>query len=195
VSDFGHRLALGKLAESRITEWIRTSLGYSVMPVYEVEFSTGKGPQVFAPDRGLVAPDLFVLKGKRGALWVEAKRKTAFTWYRKDKRWVTGIDLHHYADYLEVRQRYSWPLWLLFLHDSGVPSEEDQGWKCPQECPAGLFGEEILYLEKHESHRHKNHGRHGMVYWGHDVLRLLADVDMLNKQAANEADSQNPGNG
>jgi hypothetical protein len=145
------------------------------MPVYELEWHTGKGPQIFAPERGFVAPDLCILDGEQGFLWVEAKHKTVFSWHRSTSRWVTGIDLHHYRDYLAVRDRYGWSLWLLFLHESKTPSAEDRKYNCPPECPVGLFGAEINTLRHCENHTHPNWGKHGMVYWARDNLKLLAD--------------------
>lgn len=179
MNRFEHRLAFGKVAESKIANWLRHVVGRTVMPVYEIELNTGKGPQIFAPECGYVAPDLFIPNGKDGAFWAEAKHKSVFTWYRIKERWVTGIDLHHYDDYLAVRERYGWPLWLVFLHESDVPSEEDQRWLCPDSCPTGLYGGEILELSECESHRSPNWGQHGMVYWAHENLRLLAPLDTV----------------
>ena len=162
---FEANLSFGQAAESAIATWLRNR-GHAVMPVYEKLFDTGKGPQVFMPQGSLVAPDLLAWKGNK-ALWIEAKHKSAFSWHRKTQRWVTGIDLHHYADYCRVADNSPWPVWLLFLHRGGQAKDS------PADSPRGLFGQELSILRGCENHRHENWGRHGMVYWAVQSLRLL----------------------
>jgi hypothetical protein len=150
--------------------------GSSILPVYEKEIDTGKGPRLFTPDGQLVAPDMFVMPSMH---WIEAKHKSVFTWHRKSSRWVTGIDLNHYADYQRVAEITHRPVWLLFLHASDKPHRADLDHGCPPVCPTGLFGQSLKHLIRHENHRHENWGRHGMVYWAHSVLKKLAEADEL----------------
>lgn len=157
--------------ETAIAEWLK-GRGYSVLPVYEKVFDTGKGPQLYTPRTALIAPDLLVYRGNK-VLWIEAKHKTAFSWHRKTGQWVTGIDLRHYADYCKVAAEAPWPVWLLFLHDGGQAKDS------PANSPAGLFGNELAYLREHENHRHENWGNSGMVYWAIEHLRLLASPTEL----------------
>lgn len=86
---------------------------------------------------------------------------------------MTGIDLRHYEDYCKVDDASPWPVWLLFLHRGGQAKDS------PGNSPAGLFGKPLDYLRTHENHRHENWGRSGMVYWAHESLKLLADVEEL----------------
>ena len=118
---FADKLQKGLAGESAISEWLK-SRGYSVLPVYEKLFDTGKGPQLYTPEGNLIAPDLLVYNGDR-VRWIEAKHKSAFTWHRKTERWVTGVDLKHYADYCRVDDESPWPVWLLFLHEGGQARE------------------------------------------------------------------------
>jgi len=170
-SSFDDSLRWGQLGESAIAKWLNTK-GYAVLPVYEKDTGDYKGPQVFCADRNMVAPDLLCFKPER-VLWVEAKRKSVFSWFRQKQQWETGIDLHHYQQYLELRRRAPWPLWLMFLHEKGHTDE----W--PHECPTGLFGREILSLQRRESHTSDRHGRHGMVYWAHKHLWPLATLEEM----------------
>jgi hypothetical protein len=170
-TEFEKSLAFGQTAESLIAVWLR-GRGYTVVPVYEKLFDTGKGPQVFTPTAELVAPDMLVFKGDR-ALWIEAKHKTAFTWHRLTGRWVTGVDLRHYENYCKVDDTTPWPVWLLFFHRGGQAKDS------PADSPAGLFGNTLAYLRAHENHRHDNWGRSGMVYWAYGSLRQLATRDEL----------------
>ena len=66
------------------------------------------------------------------------------------------------------------PIWLLFLHQSKQPDARDIEQGCPSTCPVGLFGNSLDVLTKTESHRSK---KYGMVYWGHEDLKLLAQID------------------
>lgn len=166
---FQAKLKIGQAGESAISRWFQ-GRGFAVMPVYEKLIDTGKGPQLFLPnDRRLVAPDMFVF-GDGKAWWIEAKHKTAFTWHRKSQRWVTGIDLRHYEDYLIVDSCTPWPVWLLFLQRGGQAKDS------PAESPSGLYGNRLDYLRQHESHRHDNWGPSGMVYWSIDRLKLMAPL-------------------
>jgi len=170
---FADNLAYGQTGESTIARWLR-GRGFTVLPIYEKIIDTGKGPQLFLPEgETLVAPDMLVFKGDN-ALWVEAKHKTAFTWHRITNRWTTGIDLHHYEHYCRIDDYSPWPVWLLFLHRGGQAKDS------PPNSPAGLFGNTLAHLRTCENHRHDGWGRYGMVYWGIDNLKLvaeLADVD------------------
>lgn len=163
---FEEQLRFGKIGESRIAHVLK-GRGLHILPVYEKEISEGKGPVLFTADnRNLVLPDMLAFNDSK-TIWIEAKHKTAFTWHRITGKWVTGIDLHHYRDYLEVLKLSPWPVWLLFLHDGGQAKDS------PADSPAGLFGGELGLLSRNEHHRHMNHGKHGMVYWGVPPLRNL----------------------
>lgn len=154
---FEQKLEQGKIGESYIANWFRRK-GYHVLPVYEIEKSQYKGPALYAADdREIVAPDMLIF-GQKKIFWIEAKHKNAFSWHRKTKRFVTGIDLHHYGQYQEVAKLVEWPVWLLFLHRGGQAKDSP-------ESPAGLYGRDLDYLIYHENHRHGNHGKSGMVYW------------------------------
>lgn len=165
---FQQSLAFGQTGESAIAMWLRKR-GFAVLPVYEKILDTGKGPQLFLPDGCLIAPDMFVFKGDN-ALWIEAKHKTAFSWHRITARWVTGIDLRHYEDYLRVDDSSPWPVWLLFLHRGGQAKDS------PANSPSGLFGNTLAHLRHNENHRSDKWGRSGMVYWSIDNLKLLAPL-------------------
>lgn len=165
---FDRSLEFGQAGESAIARWMR-SRGHTLLPAYEKIIDNGKGPRVYAPNGTLVSPDFLVWKGDK-AFWLEAKRKTGFTWHRITSRWVTGIDLRHYEDYLKIQDVSSWPVWLLFLQEGG-PAKDS-----PDVSPSGLFGNTITYLKSHENHRHDNWGKSGMVYWSHDHLKLIAPL-------------------
>lgn len=170
---FKSDLAFGQIGESDIARWLR-SRGHWVLPVYEKEIENGKGPRLFLPDGELIAPDMLVL-GKE-VVWVEAKHKTAFTWYRKGGMFQTGIDLRHYMDYLKVQDESPYDVWLLFLHRGGQAKDSPPS-------PSGLYGNALSYLRQHEDHRSPPADTHpgGMVYWNIDVLRLMASLDEIDK--------------
>lgn len=182
-SHFESRLAFGQIAETRIAQWI-IARGNHVLPIYDVEVDTGKGPRIFGgEDKELVAPDLLVMS-RSGVSWIEAKHKTVFTWHRKTKTWTTGIDIRHYEDYLKVDEQTPWPVWLLFLHQSNTPSDIDIPHGCPDTCPVGLFGDRLSRLAKCENHRHKNWGKWGMVYWAVKSLALLATLEEISASSS-----------
>lgn len=168
---FEKMLEKGQAGESAISRWLRRR-GCVVMPVYEKIMDTGKGPQLFLPKGQCVAPDLFVFKDM-GAWWVEAKHKEAFSWHRISGRWVTGIDLHHYEQYLLVDEITPWPVWLLFLHRGGQAKDS------PPNSPIGLFGQTLGFLRNNENHRSDKWGAHGMVYWSRENLKLIAPIEDL----------------
>lgn len=167
--NFDSQMKFGQAGESAIAQWFRHR-GHNVMPVYEKIIDTGKGPQFFLPKgESLIAPDMLVFKSDE-IIWIEAKHKTAFSWYRKMNYWVTGIDLRHYNDYLRVAEVSKIDVWLLFLHKGGQAKDS------PKESPAGLFGNRLNHLRKHESHR-SDFGNSGMVYWAIHKLILIASME------------------
>lgn len=173
---FSDRLATGKVAEGLIANWLRFVRGCTLMPVYEIEKSHGKGPQIFTPTEEIISPDIFVCS-RDGLLWIEAKHKTVFSWHRLTSRWVTGIDLHHYGQYQKVQDHFGWDVWLLFLHRESTPAEKDLIHNCPRECPVGLFGQSLDHLTANENHQDLRHGKTGMVYWAHNTLKVLASLE------------------
>lgn len=157
----------GRVGESIIAQWL-VSRGFSVLPVYEIELQTGKGPRLYSPHKNIIATDMLAFRGEK-VLWIEAKHKTAFAWHRISQQWTTGIDLTHYLDYCEIDDYSPFRVWLLFLHKGGQAKDS------PPNSPSGLFGNSLAYLRTHESHRWANYGHGGMVYWSIDNLKLLAD--------------------
>lgn len=166
---FQSQLAFGQIAETDIARWL-LQRGNVLLPIYEKEIDTGKGPRIFFGNGDFVAPDFLVLRGHERIYWIEAKHKTVFTWHRKTQRWTTGIDLHHYRQYCKVRDCLGYPVWLLFLHESSRPDLRDLRFGCPSECPTGLFGGDLDWLRMAENHEHPNHGRSGMVYWAYQNI-------------------------
>lgn len=178
-SAFQKNLAFGQMAESKIARWLK-SRGNVILPVYDIEYETGKGPRLALPDGWLIAPDLLVFKAKT-IFWCECKHKTVFSWHRLTQRWVTGIDLRHYLDYLKVSDDISLPVWLFFLHESEHPRAQDLRNGSPATCPAGLFGNELQLLRKSENHRHGNWGNSGMVYWADSSLKLIISATSMHQ--------------
>ncbi len=174
-SQFEKRLAFGQMAESYIARWL-IRRGCAVLPIYDIEYESGKGPRLFASNRQEAAPDLLVWKGS-DATWIEAKHKSVFSWYRKGQRWETGIDLHHWEQYQHVAERTRFPVWLLFLHEQSVPDAGDRLHDCPPKCPVGLFGGTLKRLAGSISHTSYRHGKHGMVYWSRGSLVQVAELD------------------
>lgn len=169
---FEQQLNFGKIGESIIANWLKRK-GYSVLPVYEKEIQEGKGPQVFTLQGNLIAPDLLVFGNAIDKVWwIEAKHKSAFSWHRITRRWVTGIDLRHYEDYLRVAQISPWPVWLLFLQRDGRAKDTPLG----KNSPTGLYGGTLAYLQNNENHRHDNWGKSGMVYWSETTLTKIAEL-------------------
>lgn len=74
---FQHKLEVGRITEGLISRWLMAR-GAAVMPAYEIEKSSGKGPQLFTADEGLVAPDLLAFT-QNGIQWIESKHKSVFT--------------------------------------------------------------------------------------------------------------------
>jgi hypothetical protein len=166
----------GRAGESSIAMWFRDK-GYSVLPIYEKILDEYKGPTLFLPKEVRIAPDMFVFNASR-ALWIEAKHKTGFAWYRKTQQWTTGIDLKHYGDYCAVDDSTPWPVYLMFLHKGGCAKDSGQS-------PAGLFGEKLSILRQCENHRcpATQMGSSGMVFWDIDHLRKWADISAFKTEA------------
>lgn len=185
AAHFGYCLRQGQIGESLIARWLMDR-GNSISPVYEKQIDSGKGPQFFCHNGSFAAPDLLVFpavtRGGVNLLWAEAKHKTVFSWYRNGRPgpyWCTGIDLHHYRDYLAVQKRSRVPVWLFFLHVSSMPSADDLARGCPPTCPTGLFANSLDRLETCISHTSERHGRHGMVYWRESDLRRFASYEEI----------------
>lgn len=165
--DFDEKLVFGQIGENYIARWLKER-GNGVLPIYEKEIDNGKGPRYFIKNKEIIAPD-FLAIGINGTCWIEAKHKTFFSWHRITKRWVTGIDLKHYDNYLEIMQITPFPVWLLFLH---IKPNSPEGI-----CPTGLYGGSLTRLHQSENHRSNKWGSSGMVYWAENILTKLATLE------------------
>jgi hypothetical protein len=186
--NFEGRLAFGRIAEGEIAQWLVRAKNYSILPAYEIEYHTGKGPRLLTKSSELIAPDLYAIKVNEDMVlvrkWIEAKHKERFSWHRNSGgNWQTGIDITHYEDYLKVRETTKTPVYILFLHRNNKPSQSDLANGSPDECPVGLFCGELGYLRKHEHHRDSfaKYGRtYPMVYWNHQNLKRIATLEEVN---------------
>lgn len=182
---FNDEFPFGKIGESKIANWLRYGRGYCILPVYEIAKGQYKGPQLFTPEGELIAPDMLCFR-KNKVIWIEAKHKTVFSWHRRTQRWVTGVDVHHYENYLKASVCSEWPVWLMFYHPNGDSREHDG------RSPTGLFGGALRELRDKENHRFpddatwdvsRNYGKGGMVYWARESLVLLATVEEVERYA------------
>jgi hypothetical protein len=184
---FNDCFAFGRIAEGAITQWLVRAHNYNILPAYEIEIPSGKGPRLLTKSSELISPDLYGIKVNEKLVlirkWFEAKHKERFTWHRNSHNWQTGIDLTHYEDYWKVRQSTQTGVYILFLHRSNQPSQSDLANGSPSECPIGLFCGELGYLRKHEHHRdsYAKYGRtYPMVYWNHQDLKRIATLEEVN---------------
>jgi hypothetical protein len=186
---FRESLNMGVAGESVIAQWLKRR-GYIITPAYEKIIDDYKGPAVYLPDGDtLVSPDMFCMKVRDRAtyaMYIEAKTKTRFSWFRIKRRWETGIDQRHFEDYQRVQQETKLPVHLLFLHTCNVPSVSDLKYGCPSECPTGLFYgrlDVLTPLARHGTSKTVKNGatiEEPMVYWGLDDLRLRATLEEIN---------------
>jgi len=170
---FKDSLSYGQIGEGRIANWLKLR-GYCVMPVYEKEVDNGKGPRIFMPPsyiENLIAPDMFIFN-KEKAMFIEAKRKSAFSWYRNGGYWTTGIDLKHYLHYCKVEEISPFKVYLMFLQEGGRAKDSPQS-------PSGLYYNSLEFLRDNEDHRSNRWGNHGMVYWKIDSLKKRAELEEM----------------
>jgi len=168
--NFEQKLAFGRVGEEKIANWLINRCGAALLPVYQIDSDDKKGPRLFAKQARLVVPDLLVWTRDNGLIWMEAKRKTVFSWHRKTKTWQTGIDKRLFEQYERVAKRTKLPVWLLFLHEQDKTDKRDEPWP----CPTGLFGQTLEFLSNNIDHPYG-----GMLYWRHDNLREMAELSEL----------------
>jgi hypothetical protein len=170
-SDFEYYLSFGFHGEHLIRDYLRTQ-GFYVLPAYELE-STGnfKGPRFFGPRCEYITPDMLAFYEK-SIMWVEAKTKSAFTWHRLTKRYVTGIDWRCWVDYNKVAKSSEVPVFLYFLQQPGHKAKDTPDYAGPS--PNGLFSGEINYLGRHINHIFPKEAP-AMVYWAEDSLTKIAE--------------------
>ncbi len=173
---FSEQLEKGQLVESKIAKWLAAN-EYTVLPVYDTSLSQ-KAPTLKLPTGTLTAPDLLVIKNKQ-FVWLEAKQKDVFSWYRIGQRWVTGIDLRHYADYQQIERETRRPVFLAFLHTQTTGTLKE-----PYPCPTGLYIRKISILARLESHQSPKWGTSGMVYWADTTLHKIATLKEVYSMTA-----------
>jgi hypothetical protein len=182
--NFNAAYAYGKIAESQIARWLMRVYGYHLLPAYEIETHSGKGPRLLGPWGELIAPDLLAIQFNRMKVlmqWYEIKHKERFSWFRKGGgRWQTGIDLRHFEDYIKVQEQTGIEVFLLFLHRSSIPSKDDLEQGSEKVCPTGLFGGSLYDLMHNWDHKDsydKKNRSFPMVYWNDKDLQHIATLD------------------
>lgn len=171
MTTFEQKLEIGRLGEDLISRWFR-SFGWNILPAYEISQDTGKGPRFFsASGDNIVSPDLLIFQ-ECEFRWVEAKHKSAFTWHRITESWQTGIDRHHWNEYLKVREQSKLPVYLFFLHEPGhISKDTPEG----MTSPSGLYGKSLDVLKDQIDHESDRHGTSGMVYWKEKDLKKYSE--------------------
>lgn len=170
MRNFNSSLVEGKTGETQIAKWLMGK-GRHILPIYEIAENQYKGPALYCNDKTtIIAPDMAVFS-HRGLSFIEAKHKNAFSWYRKKRIWTTGIDRHHFEQYVNFRKTLRYKLWILFLHRGGQAKDS-------MVSPSGLFGNDIDILENKIDHESDNWGKSGMVYWDKDSLVKLSNYPL-----------------
>jgi len=175
---FNQSLESGKTGETEIAQFL-LSKGHKILPVYEIAEGQYKGPAVYSGDKTIIAPDMLVFHKDKGAVFIEAKSKTGFCQYRKKStkdyvHWVTGIDAHHYSQYLDIKEQCKTDVYLMFLQKGGWAKDS------PATSPSGLYCGEISVLNSRIDHRYdgNKYGKGGMVYWHIDDLKKISDYPL-----------------
>ena len=167
----------GFIGESLIARWLN-SRGWNVLPAYQVESDEGKGPRLYLANfQQRITPDMLVFKDMEFR-WIEAKTKSAFTWYRKTGTWQTGINRRHWRDYQAVRIETGLEIWILFLHQPGSAAKDTP---TGMVSPSGLYGREILDLQKSVDHESDICG--SKVYWNMRTLIRMATWEDIMRTA------------
>ena len=182
--NFAQAWQAGKLGESQIANWLRYHHGMHVFPAYEKQTRDYKGPTLFcAEGDSLILPDLPGIKGDH-LYWVEAKHKSAFTFYRKTRSWQTGIDVRLYEQYQDVQKRTGIGVYLMFVQGEGRAKD------APSDGPSGLYAGSLSYLMQHEDHRDEFRNGAYMVFWNECALRKIASLEELHSVTKTRRQSQ-----
>jgi len=175
IKSFQQKLTEGQAGESLIARYLRRR-GWKILPVYEKELDTGKGPRIFlsddCPEGELIFPDLLGKKDSQVRFY-EAKSKSTATFYRKKMRWQTGIDKNQYENYKRVQDSMGWPVWLLFLQFDGADNNAPAG---APPCPSGLFYCPLDQPYSDEGFYWRNGKQYPMIYWAISDLRRIATL-------------------
>lgn len=174
---FQETLKKGLIGEGIIARWFIYEHNCSIIPAYEVEINSGKGPRFFSEDGPIVSPDMLVIPSGNYPFWVEAKTKSAFTWYRIGKKFQTGLDRRHWLDYLRVREISEMQVWIIFLHKPGFLAKDTPDGLT---SPCGLYGNSTDVLAERVDHESGRYGPSGMVYWNIDDLEKLAEFEEVD---------------
>jgi hypothetical protein len=133
--------------------------------------------RLLTPAGELTQPDMFIFPE---LMWIEAKRKKAWTWHRNTRCWTDGIDVHHYHAYCRVQEQTRRPVIVMFLHLSANPDPRDLEAGSEPQCPTGLFGVKVDRPIHHDSCKDEPNGsKSGMVYWESARLTQFATLDEL----------------
>ena len=168
---FNDSLKFG-LGGERIVAEIMRARGWTVVQVGG-QHGEYKGPRIELPlGLELVSPDLIVIKN--GIVrWIEVKRKTQFSYHRNSEAITTGIDLHHWNEYLQNDTYGSFPMWLFFVHEfssvAGVPAGT-----ITETPKAGVYLQSVSWLSKNSSHTSMKFGGHGGIFWDIKALKCIS---------------------
>jgi len=173
TSSFAKSLKLGLANESIITKYLN-SRNFIVIPAYQIEQSTGKGPRVFAPmDEQLITPDLLCIRNGK-MRWTECKSKAEFVLYRKTGIFQTGFDIACFEQYQRVQEVTGIPVYIMFLNAPRYGISE----------PSGLYYQTLDKLVETIDHSCTNEKTGsksgGLHYWNeYDLIKQAEYNDVM----------------
>jgi hypothetical protein len=185
---FQEKLEQGRLGEGWTLYYTCRKLHYVNLPLAKIVDFEDKGPRIYVPETDgkrpvyVPVPDTLCIHrhdwGNEHLLlppefFLEAKLKSRCSYYRINKAWQSGIDMHSYKWYKKVEEFTGKPVWVFHLI---FPTSDQQAIAqgAPREkrpAPNGLYAHPISLVPAYDPDRSPK-----MVYWKIEKMLRLCSV-------------------
>jgi hypothetical protein len=166
--EFELRLAQGAQWEQAVSDWLRKpGHGISVLELFKYRHN-GQPPVFISIGDRIITPDMQVIGGG-SSIYLEVKSKRRFAKNPYTMKSMTGIDLHHWKDYIRVQQESGIKVLIVFVHEE------------TKEVRADFVDVLDRHPEKDEVPKCRT-GRGGMVFWPHDAPQLIGRINEASSE-------------
>lgn len=171
MNSFEKKLEWGEEGETQICKWLNTFDEFSVMRVWaKVQGNLQTAPKIKIDGQYYSTPDIQVFQGKK-RIFVESKRMTGFTFFRKTQTWQIGIDKAKLMEYRFLQEQLDQQIDLYFIVEGKKVVGTDQL------HDSGIYRMNVSAEIDHEWNMWSDNRQTLMVYWNEDQLTKLAEYD------------------
>lgn len=166
TQDYQDKFIAAEVWEKAFASFLVIERGYHVLPACDYRGQMGHAPHLAGAAANITLPDLLVARGGK-CRWIEVKQKSHADFHRNSNRFVTGLPIRQWDEYLRVQEVTGIEVTLVFIH-----AEENV-----------VVGDTLAKLTNHISHRYTRtvNDTNGTLFFKFGTLPRLIAASRLHQ--------------